>query len=264
MSVQTFIPQIWEASLLNKFHERSIASVITTAPTEIKGNKIIFNNVSDVAVKDYEGTVSFDGLATSKVELDMDIKKYFAFKVDDVDSVQAAGELIGPHTNEAALGMQEEMDKAVLTEGLTTKNTVEKAEGEKAYDLIVKTNLALNKNKVPKAERYIVINSEVLAELNVDPRFTLNYKVLENGIIEGSNINGSTIVLSEELNAGKFAILGLHKSAIGFGTQLQETEAIRLESAFADGIRGLEVAGAKLLRGNAAVKYVPATMKAKK
>ena len=261
MSVQNFIPQIWEASLLNKFHERSIASVITTAPTEIRGNKIIFNNVSDVNVKDYEGSVTFDGLTTSKVELDMDIKKYFAFKVDDVDAVQAAGELIEPHTTEAAYSMQEEMDKAVLAEGLKTKNTVAKGEEDKAYDLIVKVNLALNKNKVPKAERYIVINSEVLAELHLDPRFTLNYTVLENGVLEGSKVNGSTIVLSEELNGGNFAILGLHKSAIGFGTQLQETEAIRLEGSFADGVRGLEVAGAKLLREDAAVKCVPVARK---
>ena len=48
----------------------------------------------------------------------------------------------------------------------------------------------------------------------------------------------------------------LHKSAIGFGTQLQETEAMRLESDFADGIRGLQVAGAKTLRPKAVVKYV--------
>ena len=50
MSVQTFIPQIWEASLLKKFHETSIAEVITTAPTKIEGNRIVFNHVSDVAV----------------------------------------------------------------------------------------------------------------------------------------------------------------------------------------------------------------------
>ena len=45
MSVQTFIPQIWEASLLKKFHETSIADVITTAPTKIEGNKIVFKTL---------------------------------------------------------------------------------------------------------------------------------------------------------------------------------------------------------------------------
>ena len=99
-------------------------------------------------------------------------------------------------------------------------------------------------------------NQEVLEELHLDPRFTLHYTILENGVIEGASINGTTLVYSEELNGGEFAILTLHKSAIGFGTQLQETEAMRLESDFADGIRGLQVAGAKTLRPKAVVKYV--------
>ena len=50
MAVSTFIPTVWEASLLKNFHERSVAVVITTAPTKIEGNKIIFNKVSDVEI----------------------------------------------------------------------------------------------------------------------------------------------------------------------------------------------------------------------
>lgn len=254
MSVQTFIGSVWEARLLAKFHERAIGSVITTAPEKIEGNKVIFNNVSDVTVSDYSGTVDWADLTTSKVELPMDIKKYFAFKVDDVDKVQAAGELIDPHVAEAAAAIQEAMDKAILTEALTTTNQVTHKEGDKAYDKIVKCNTALNKKKVPKTERFAVINADVLEDLNLDPRFTKEYKILENGVIEGANINGTQLVFSEELNGGTFMILALHKSAIGFGTQLQETEAMRLETAFADGVRGLAVAGTKTLRKDAIVK----------
>ena len=253
MAITNFIPTIWEARLMAKFHERSVAEVITTAPTIIEGNKIIFNKVSDVAIKDYEGSVSFDDLTTSKVELPLDIKKYWAFKVDDVDAVQAAGNLIDPHVAEAGYGLQEATDKLILDEALKTSHTVE---GEKAYDVIVKANTQLNKHKVPKAERFAIVNAEALEELHLDARFVANYTVLENGIIEGAKINGVQLVFSEELNGGEFAIVVLHKSAIGFGTQLQETEAMRLESDFADGIRGLQVAGTKTLRPKAVVKYV--------
>lgn len=258
MAVTNFIPSLWDARLLAKFHERSIASIITTAPEEIKGNKIIFNNVSDVAVNDYEGSVNWADLTTSKVELPMDIKKYWAFKVDDVDAVQAAGELIDPHVEEAAATMAETMDKAVLTEALTTSLSVTKEESETIYDVIVKCNMELNKKKVPKANRFAVVNAEALASLNLDARFTNNYQILENGVIEGGDINGTTLVFSEELNAGTEAVVLLHKSAIGFGTQLEKTEAMRLETAFADGVRGLAVAGTKTLRANAVVKYTQA------
>ncbi|MBP3930394.1 MAG: hypothetical protein J6D47_12635 [Peptostreptococcaceae bacterium] len=255
MAITNFIPTIWEARLMAKFHERSVAEVITTAPTKIEGNKIIFNKVSDVAIKDYEGSVSFDDLTTSKVELPLDIKKYWAFKVDDVDAVQAAGNLIDPHVSEAAFGLQEATDAAVFAEALKTSNEVT---GEKAYDIIVKANTQLNKNKVPKADRYIVINAEVLEDLQLDSRFTEHYTILENGIMEGAKINGVQLVFSEELNGGSYAIVALHKSAIGFGKQLQETEAMRLQNSFADGVRGLQVCGTKILREEAIVKCVKA------
>lgn len=255
MSVQNFIPALWEARLLAKFHERSVAELITTAPTKIEGNKIVFNKVSDVAIKDYEGSVSFDDLDTPKVEIDLDHKKYWAFKVDDVDAVQAAGNLIDPHVEEAGYGMQEDADKYVLTEALKSTNTVT-VTNEKAYDIIVKLNGVLNKKKVSKADRFTVINSEVLEELQLDPRFTEHYQVLENGVIEGAKINGVQLVFSEELNAGKYAIVVLHKSAIGYGKQLQETEAMRLQNSFSDGIRGLKVEGCKTLKSEAVAKYV--------
>ena len=251
MAVTNFIPTIWEARLMAKFHERSVGELITTAPTKIEGNKIIFNKVSDIALKDYEGSVSFDDLTTSKVELPMDVKKYWAFKVDDVDAVQAAGNLIDPHVAEAGYGLQEATDKLILDEALKTSNTVT---GEKAYDIIVKANTQLNKNKVPKSDRYVVVNAEALEELHLDQRFTANYTILENGVIEGAKINGVQLIFSEELNGGEFAIVALHKSAIGFGKQLQETEAMRLQNAFADGVRGLQVCGVKTLRDDAVVK----------
>ena len=251
MAVTNFIPQIWEARLMAKFHERSVGQLITTAPTKIEGNKIIFNKVSDIALKDYEGSVSFDDLTTSKVELPMDVKKYWAFKVDDVDAVQSAGNLIDPHVAEAGYGLQEATDKLILDEALKTSHTVE---GEKAYDVIVKANTQLNKHKVSKADRYVVVNAEALEELHLDARFTANYTILENGVIEGAKINGVQLIFSEELNGGEFAIVALHKSAIGFGKQLEETEAMRLQNAFADGVRGLQVWGVKTLREEAVVK----------
>jgi pyruvate carboxylase len=180
----------------------------------------------------------------------------WAFKVNDVDAVQAAGDLVDAHTQEASSKMQTAMDKAILDEGLETTNKVTKVGEEKAYDLIVKANTALNKNKVPKTDRFVVVNAEVLEELHLDDRFNRHYQILENGVIEGASVNGTQLVYSEELNGGSYAILALHKTAIGFGTQLQETEAMRLESDFADGIRGLQVAGAKTLRPKAVVKYV--------
>lgn len=107
--------------------------------------------------------------------------------------------------------------------------------------------------KVPKTERFTIINSQVLGLLSKDDRFTKQPVILENGVVEGQIINGSQIVVSEEIHntSGKYKILALHKSGIGHGKQLNETEAQRLQNSFADGVRGLMVYGAGVLRPEA-------------
>ncbi|PFC50523.1 hypothetical protein COJ11_30450 [Bacillus cereus] len=261
MSVATFIPTIWEARLMANFHKRSIADLITTKPAKIEGNKIIFNRVGAVNVKDYSGSVEWDDTNPSKVEINMDQKKYFAFKVDDVDAVQAAGDLIDPHTQEAGSVLQETVDTFTL--GLYTGAHKDNVIGtdyaaiellpKNAYDYIVDLNTKLNVKKVPKTERFTIINSQVLGLLSKDDRFTKQPVILENGVVEGQIINGSQIVVSEEIHntSGKYKILALHKSGIGHGKQLNETEAQRLQNSFADGVRGLMVYGAGVLRPEA-------------
>ncbi len=261
MAVTTFIPQVWEAKLLNNFRKASIAEMITTKPTKIEGKTITFNKAGAVAVKDYAGNVVWDELTTAKVDLNMDQEKYFAFKVDDVDAVQAAGDLVDAHTAEAGAELQETVDSYVL--GLYTGAHADNTIGTDAapialsktnvYDSIVDLGTKLNKKKVPKSDRFVVINSDVLGLLSKDDRFTRQPVVLENGVVEGQKINGMQVVVSEELSvvSGKLKIMALHKSAIGHGKQIDQTEAMRLEGAFADGIRGLCVYGSSVLRAEA-------------
>lgn len=258
MSVVNFIPQVWVARLIEKFHARSVAKAITVPPTKIEGNKIIYNVVSDIAVKDYSGTVTFDELTTPKREINMDQKKYWAFKVGDVDKVQAAGELIDPHVREAGAVLQETADKFVLglyagahaDNKLGTQDAPIEVDKTNIYDAIVDINKKLDKKRVPRSDRFITINADILGMLEKDDRFTRNYTVLENGILEGAKINGSQIVLSEDVDTtgDVIKVIANHNTAIGYGEQLQETEALRLESDFADGVRGLAVYGGQILR----------------
>jgi hypothetical protein len=261
MAVTSFIPQVWEAKLLTKYSKGAIAELITTRPTKIVGNTITFNKATDVTIKDYSGSVAWDTVNTTSVDILMNQKKYFSIQVDDVDAVQAAGELMQPHVNGAAVSLQETTDSYVL--GLFTGAHADNVIGNdttpialtkaNVYDSIVDLGTKLNKKKVPKADRFCVIDSDVLGLLSKDDRFTRSPVVLENGVVEGQKINGMQIVVSEELSqaAGKKKIMALHKEAIGFGKQIDQVEAMRLENAFADGVRGLTVYGSSVLRPEA-------------
>lgn len=258
MSVDNFKPTLWEGALIANFHSVSIADVLATRPTEIKGNKVIFNRIAGGTLKDYEGQVDWEDINTTPVEMLFDKKKYFAFALDDVDKVQLRSEVMTATTKEHAAVLAETYDKdffAALEAGTKIKigsaGTKKKVTPASAYDYIVDMGTELSKKKVPKTNRFVTVNAEYLGLLSKDKRFTANPKVLENGVVEGQTINGMQVMCSEELP--KSVVLANHKSAIGAAKQLEEMEAMRLQSKFADGIRGLCVYGDKVLREDASV-----------
>lgn len=264
MSVANFIPTVWEARLIENNHKDSILNVIATRAT-VDGDKLIVNRVSAIANKTYTGVVEWDNLDTPKVELPMDQESYFAFKVNDVDKVQAKGELVDSHTKEASKTMAETIDTYALAKFVplaVSKNKITGTSGAaisinktNIYDYIVDLGTKLNEQKAGK-ERYCTIKSEVLGLLSKDDRFTRTPNILENGVVEGQRINGMQIVVSEELPAGY--ILANAKNSLAYGIQISEIEALRLENTFADGIRGLYVYGSQCFKPEdvATLKYV--------
>lgn len=258
MAVDNFKPTLWEGALIANFHSISIADVLATAPTDIKGSKVIFNRIAGGTLKEYEGKVEWDQIDTEPVEMIFDKKKYFAFALDDVDKVQLKADVMTATTKEHAAVLAETYDKdffAALLAGTVMKigssSAKKKVTPANAYDYIVDIGTMLSKKKVPKTNRYVTVNAEYLGLLSKDKRFTANPKVLENGVVEGQVINGMQVMCSEELPAN--VILANHKSAIGAAKQIDEMEAMRLQDKFADGIRGLCMYGDKVLRDDASV-----------
>ncbi|MBW7649793.1 phage capsid protein [Anoxybacillus sp. ST4] len=259
MSVVSFIPQIWEARLLSNFHSRSVADVISTKPTEVRGNTVKFNRIGAVQVKDYAGSVTFDDVNTTPIDLVLNQKKYFAIKLNDVDKVQAAGDVLDAYTADASASVQEVIDSYVLSlyteaqHAIGNDTTPIALDKTNVYDYIVDLGTKLSQAKVPMANRFVIVNAQVLGLLSKDARFTANPTVLENGVVENQKINGMQVVVSENIAnvSGKYKILAVHQSAVGYEKQIENIEAIRLESDFADAVRGLFVYGATVLRPEA-------------
>ena len=258
MAVDNFKPTLWEGALIANFHSVSIADVLATPPSEIKGSKVIFNRIAGGTLKDYEGKVEWEDIETTPVEMTFDKKKYFAFALDDVDKAQLKADVMTATTQEHAAVLAEQYDKdffAALLSGTTIKigstGSKKKVTPANAYDYIVDLGTELSKKKVPKANRFVTVNAEFLGLLSKDRRFTSNPTVLANGIVQGQIINGLQVMCSEELPAN--AVIAHHKSAIGAAKQINEVEAMRLQSSFSDGVRGLCVYGDKVLRNDASV-----------
>lgn len=267
MAITSFIPSVWETALITEWRGISVTDLITTPPTEIRGGKAIFNSVSGGTIKDYTGTVAYDEATTTEIELTYNKAKYWALKMGDVDKVQAAGPVLSVLVQEKARDIKETIDTDVLAEiakvptasnkqligTSTAKESITTC--DQAYDYIVDLGTILSKKKCPIAGRYVIASAEYINLMAKDKRFVDNFNVLPNGVVQGATVNGMTIIQCEEVPAN--TVLAVHKSAFGFGKQLDKTEALRLESSFSDAVRGLINYGRVALRtkGVAALLY---------
>ena len=211
-------------------------------------------------------------------ELLIDQRKYFGFTIDDVDKRQAAGDMQTYLETRAAYKMADAADQFIAGKytGVATGNVLGSTgspltplpyAGATSHpaDFFVQVleplKVLLDQNNVPDDERYITLPpwamsliSQTQAFVSVtdmagDPSQTFQRGF--EGQVSGFNVMKSNNVpqpIAGGAGTGVWAIQAGHPMAITYGEQIAETEALRLQNTFADGVRALHVYGAKLVR----------------
>lgn len=273
MAITNFIPEVWSAGVNTAFQAAQI--VIPTLNTQYTGEASRGNTVHIIGavtptIVDYAGagrTIDAEALTDSSVDLLIDIEKAFAFKVDDVDKVQAAGSF-DAWTAAAGGALAEDAEAAILVKMLAgagnNLNTgsgaivVDTADEAKAALRAIRTQLT--KNKVPAADRFVAVNP-AMADLLIAGLSDVSTAgadgELRNGII--GRIYGLTVLETPLFaEATKPVAVGYHASAVAFVSQIENTESLRDPASFSDIVRGLNVYGAKVVRSAGVVKYLGA------
>lgn len=258
MAVTTFKKALWEQALIESYKGISVAEIITKRPSSVEGSKAIFNTAGlTTGLQDYTGTISWEAVNTTAIELVYDKSKYFAFSVDDVDKVQLAGDVMLSVTNDQAYIIKDTIDTAVFAEAVkgakagnvigstSTKKSI--TTPEDAYNYIVDLGTKLDNNKVPTVGRFVISSPEFVNLLAKDKRVIDNTVVLPTGVVQGMEVNGMQVI--KTVNCPANQVIALHSSAIGYGKQIDKVEAMRLQNSFADGVRGLVQYGVKTLQG---------------
>ena len=262
MSVKNFIPQIWSARLLANLDKNLVYAnaVNRDYEGEIKkfGDTVKINQMGDVTVKDYKGGVIEDPeeLNSNQTILTIDQAKYFNFKVDDVDKAQANVTLVDKGMGRASYAVQDVIDKfiAALVKDAKIKvgNTGKPVEitVANAYDTLVDLGVELDKKNVPRVGRFVILPPFYLGLLSKDPRFTKDFKILENGVVDGATVSGFKIMMSNNVPfaSSNYSIMAGIDMAISFAGQVTEVEAYRPEKSFSDAMKGLYVFGAKVVQ----------------
>ena len=273
MAISNFIAEVWSAGVTTAFQKSQI--IIPTCNTSYtgeagRGRTVHIIGATTPTITDYAAagrTLSAEALADSKIDLLLNQEKAFSFKVDDVDKVQAAGSF-DAWTAAAGGALAEDAEAYVIAQMLAGAGsnlntgggavTIDTADKAKAALRAIRTQMT--KAKVPAAGRFVAVNP-AFADLIVggqgDAASGLGENELRNGIV--AKLYGLTVLETPLFaEATKPYAVGYHESAVGFVSQIDETESLRDPASFSDIVRGLHVYGAKVVRAAGVVKYLSA------
>jgi hypothetical protein len=232
------------------------------------GDTVHINQLAEITIKDYTANVDIenpDQLSTTDIPLIIDQGDYYNFYLNDVDKAQARGDLMDSAMRSSAYGLADKLDRylagllaeGTLTEGMGTDSAPLSVNAETAYPLLVKMKVALDKANVPTQGRYVLMPPEFEGFMLLDQRFaggmgTRNEERLVNGLV--GRAAGFDIYISNNVKNTSGSLYKVCASTVDqatYANQLVKTEAYRREKGFDDGVKGLHVYGAKLLRPQA-------------
>ena len=278
MAITTFIPELWSARLLYALEKSHVATNLVNRNYEgviaNQGDTVHINSIGAVTVKDYTKNTNIadpEVLTTADQTLDIDQAKYFNFQVDDVDKAQISGEIIDTAMGRSAYALADVSDAFLLktiANGVASANkigakaTLTALTASNVYENIVKMRTLLDKSNVPTTGRTLVVPPEVYALLLLDDRFAKSgsdsgQNALLNGMV--GRVAGFDVFMSNNCVSGTdgdsgstayFVITAQVASATTYAEQIIKTEGYRMESRFADGVKGLHVYGAKVTDGS--------------
>ena len=285
-----FIPELWSSKLVENFYDASVLTAIsnTDYEGEIKahGDKVQIRLTPEVTVRPYQKgmNLTVERPDKPKITLEIDQGEYFACIEDDVDKVQADINLMDEWSKDASEKMKLAIDAKVLTNILPDISTFNmgatagrisqsinlgstgapvQVTKTNVLDLLVDAGTVLDEANAPESGRFLIIPAWMAGLIKKsdlkDASLTGDSSsVLRNGRL--GMIDRFTLYTSHNLNSVVdstyrcFSVIGGHKMGLTFASQMTEMESLRAESTFGNIIRGLQVYGFKVVKGEALTK----------
>jgi hypothetical protein len=289
-----FIPEIWSGKLIENFYDATVLAAISNTDYEGEirqyGDTVNIRTTPEITIRDYvKGqTLTVENPDKPKLQLLIDKGEYFACVEDDIDKVQSDIVLMDTWSKDASERMKIKIDQRVLTDilpgigafnkGLTAGEqsasfnlgttasplTVTKdgaSSTTSVVDLLVDLGTVLDEANAPEAGRFVVIPAKMAglikkSELKDASLTGDSMSIVRNGRL--GMVDRFTIYVSHNLNvsSGKYSIIAGHKMGFTFASQMTNMETIRSESTFGNIIRGLQVYGYKVVKGEALAQAV--------
>lgn len=274
MALAQFIPTLWSRKVIVDVSKKLVYGKVAdqSYEGEIKYGSILkINELGDISVSDYSGSITYSELDDAQRELVIDQKKYWAVKIDDVDDVQANVPLMDKAMRKASHAIRDTVDQHLAAKyseagvtnatNLGSSGTSRTVYSKEAIDVLTYMHRYLDEENADRDDRwvifppwmiqYLVFARVISAAANIDGGGYANEPnspVLQNGFI--GPFLGFNIYMSNNCsnNGTQYRVMFGTSDALAYAGQVAKIEAIRQESYFADGMRGLFVYGSKVIR----------------
>ena len=275
MAVQHFIQTVWSKKIQDDLEEQ--CKLVKDCTRDYEGDcqyaqtvKIL--GVGDPTIGNYLGKdIAIEAMSDRSQDLVIDVQKYFAFEVPDVDKAQSVPGLPEKYQEKAVKGLALTREKFI---GALVAGKAQSTADEEAKNSNYKTgatNQITATNKTKAAIRAALTAGIVkLREGNFDDSGVIemspaDYALFKDELVDIKTNNDELIKrgvvgmfdnyeVKSTNNIYKdgtysYAIVR-SKHAIAFVGQINEVEAGRMEKRFSDYVRGLDVYGAKIIDQN--------------
>lgn len=272
MSVQHFIQTIWCKKIQDDLEEK--CKLVQDCTREYEGDCKYAQTVKILAVGEptignYIGQdITIEEMTDSSQDLVIDVQKYFAFEVKDVDKAQSVPGLPEKYQQKSMrkLALYREKFIGALVAGKAQSSADEEA-GNSTYKPGATTVITADGNAQADIKEALDDAMITLREKNfddkgiieIDPRTyktfkdclieikTANDELIRRGVLaeyDGYEVKSTNNVYRDDTHV--YCIVRSDK-AIAFAGQINEVEAGRMEKRFSDYIRGLDTYGAKII-----------------
>lgn len=223
--------------------------------------------------KNYEDTKLNQGdviTLNDNLNIVIDQKKFFAFKINDLAQVQANADIMEAHLTNAKNAIEEVQDAYLLSQHanvdqnniIGTEEAPVTLDKTTIYSQFVKLALALkNSDAVTGSKRpWVVINPTIESYLLQSTEFISACYIADETLRKGAigRFAGMDVLVSINLTAvsDKYYVLAGTNDAITFVSQLAKIESLHDKDSFSDLVRGLYLYDAKTVQPKALAKLI--------
>jgi P22 coat protein - gene protein 5 len=273
MAITNFVPEIWAREILVNLRNQLVYGRLCNRNYEGEiaqaGDTVHITSFGKPTISTYTkyGTLTYEQLTDATRALTIDQAKSFSFGVDDIDRRQALGGFVENAMSDAGFGLAEEADTFLASTMYTAVNgtandvgaiTADTSDANAYGAVFVAMRTLLNRSKIPASGRWVVVPPELYGSLLQDSKFINAQAAADGGMalhegalgrIAGFDVFESNNVPTETV--GVYSVIAGHPIATTLADQILETEALRLIDYIGDGLRGLHVYGAKVVRPEA-------------